>query len=129
MDKIPMVDFSAMSSLKETPEDCLSAEIKLLAEEIHQAFSTVGFVYIKNHGISQAKVTASLFSTRILPMIWHIMSRGLFPIPGRGENSRIKRTGIAGFHTVRAWVQSVYYGINNTRSIYSERAHRALQNP
>lgn len=56
MDKIPMVDFSAMSSLKETPEDCLSAEIKLLADEIYQAFSTVGFVYIKNHGISQAKI-------------------------------------------------------------------------
>ena len=25
--------------------------------------------------------------------------------------------------------ESVYYGINNTRPIYSERAHRALQNP
>lgn len=94
MDKIPMVDFSAMSSLKETPEDCLSAEIKLLADEIYQAFSTVGFVYIKNHGISQAKVTASLFSTRILLMIWHIMSRGLFSIPGKGGDSHIKRTGM-----------------------------------
>ena len=36
---------------------------------------------------------------------------------------------IAGFHTSGAWVESVYYGINNTRPIYSERAHRALQNP
>ena len=36
---------------------------------------------------------------------------------------------IARFHTSGAWVQSVYYGINNTRPIYSERAHRALQNP
>ena len=25
--------------------------------------------------------------------------------------------------------ESVYYGINNTRPIYSERAHQALQNP
>ena len=58
-----MVDFSAMSSLKAT--DCSSAAIKLLAGEIYQAFSTVGFVYIKNHGISQAKVTASLVATRI----------------------------------------------------------------
>ena len=37
---------------------------------------------------------------------------------------------IAGFHTVGTWVhESVYCGINNTRPIYSERAHRALQNP
>ena len=36
---------------------------------------------------------------------------------------------IAGFHTSGAWVQLVYYEINNTRPIYSERARRALQNP
>ena len=34
---------------------------------------------------------------------------------------------ITGFHTSGAWVESVYYGINNTRPIYSERVHRALQ--
>ena len=72
MYKIPMVDFSAMSSLKATSEDFSSAAIKQLADEIYQAFSTVGFVYLKNHGISQGKVTASSFSARILLLIWHI---------------------------------------------------------
>ena len=35
----------------------------------------------------------------------------------------------AGFRIVGPGYESVYYGINNTRPIYSERAHRALQNP
>lgn len=56
MEKIPVVDFSAMNSMKETPEDCSSVAIKQLVDEIYQAFSTVGFVYLKNHGISQEKV-------------------------------------------------------------------------
>ena len=62
MDNIPVVDFSAMNSMKATHEDCSSAAIKQLADDIYQAFSTVGFVYLKNHGISQGKVTNSLFN-------------------------------------------------------------------
>ena len=34
-----------------------SESVQQLADKIHQAFSTVGFVYIKNHGIPQEKVT------------------------------------------------------------------------
>ena len=45
------------------------------------------------------------------------------------EKVNCKNMAIAGFHTSGAWVESVYYGINNTRPIYSERVHRALQNP
>ena len=62
MDNIPVVDFGAMNSLKAAHEDCPSAAIKQLADEIYQAFSTVGFIYLKNHGILQEKVTNSLFS-------------------------------------------------------------------
>ena len=90
-----MVDFSAMNSLKGTHEDCSSAAIKQLADEIHQAFSTVGFVYLKNHGISQGKVTASSMSTRILLMIWAIMCANIFPwgpCPG-GEEVPYKKDG------------------------------------
>ena len=31
--------------------------IKELADQIHQAFSTIGFVYLKNHGIPQELVS------------------------------------------------------------------------
>ena len=68
-------------------------------------------------------------------MRWSINDVHLIPIELIREGHLINKAkalhpfGIAGFHTVRVWVQSVYYGINNTRPIYSGRAHRALQNP
>ena len=52
---IPVVDFSQMSEEKVT-EDYSPESIQQLADEIHRAFSTVGFVYLKNHGIPQEKV-------------------------------------------------------------------------
>ena len=52
---IPVVDFGQMS-LQKTIEDCSFENMQQLADEIHQAFSTIGFVYIKNHGIPQEKV-------------------------------------------------------------------------
>ena len=39
----------------------------------------------------------------------------------RWETLGTRLVAIAGFHTSGAWVESVYYGINNTRPIYSER--------
>ena len=60
---IPVVDFGSMC-LGKTAEQCSAQGIRQLADEIYQAFSTVGFVYIKNHGIPQEKVrTLDLFST------------------------------------------------------------------
>ena len=52
---IPVVDFSQMSVEKIT-EDYSPESIQHLAHETHQAFSTMGFVYLKNHGIPQEKV-------------------------------------------------------------------------
>ena len=52
---IPVVDFSQMSVEKVTEDDSPES-IQQLADEIHRAFSTVGFVYLKNHGIPQEKV-------------------------------------------------------------------------
>lgn len=49
---IPLVDFAAMSvehdTISSSPDYC----VQEIAKQIHQAFSTVGFVYLKNHGIS-----------------------------------------------------------------------------
>ena len=54
-DSIPIVDFSCMS-LDTTTTTRNNAAFHQLAQEIHTAFSTVGFVYLKNTGISDAKV-------------------------------------------------------------------------
>ena len=54
---IPVIDFGQMSLEKKEVNDC-SSELSLqrLADEIYYAFSTVGFVYLENHGIPQEKV-------------------------------------------------------------------------
>lgn len=52
---ISIIDLSAMC-LGKTTEHSSSSEISQLADEIYQAFCTVGFVYIKNHGIPQEKI-------------------------------------------------------------------------
>ena len=54
---IPVVDFSTMSLDVKDP-DLSSQAVKDLANQVYQAFSTIGVVYITNYGIPQE--TASL---------------------------------------------------------------------
>lgn len=53
---IPLVDFATMSVEKESIPSLADERVQIIAKQIHEAFSTVGFVYLKNHGISQEKV-------------------------------------------------------------------------
>ena len=54
---IPVVDFSAMGlQNKNQPWTENNNAVKDLAEKLYNAFSTVGFVYLKNHGIPQEMV-------------------------------------------------------------------------
>ena len=54
---IPVVDFSAMGLQNNNqPWAENSNAVKDLAEKLYNAFSTVGFVYLKNHGIPQEMV-------------------------------------------------------------------------
>jgi len=53
----PVVDFREMS-LEKLGNDGSSESVQQVADKIYQAFSSVGFVYIKNHGIPQEKVTS-----------------------------------------------------------------------
>ena len=54
---IPVVDFSCLSLKRQTSELSMQEEgIHSLAEQIYDAFSNIGFVYLKNHGISQDQV-------------------------------------------------------------------------
>ena len=50
MANIPVVDFSAYSSTVSHDDQTTTAEA------IDNAFRTMGFVYLQNHGISQARV-------------------------------------------------------------------------
>ena len=53
---IPVVDFSAMSIEHKTLPSPSDDRVQAIARQIHEAFSTVGFVYLRNHGITQGKV-------------------------------------------------------------------------
>ena len=54
---IPVVDFSAMSLDVKDPLNKNSEAVKDLADKVYKAFSTIGFVYITNHGIPQELVS------------------------------------------------------------------------
>ena len=63
---IPVVDFSAMGLQNKDPLSENSEAIKELAYHVYQAFSTIGFVYLKNHGIPQEVVSY----TEGLEVLW-----------------------------------------------------------
>jgi isopenicillin N synthase-like dioxygenase len=52
--EIPVIDFSSFNIGENFDET--KPEINKLAQEIHDAFTTIGFVYIKNHGIPESEV-------------------------------------------------------------------------
>ena len=54
---IPVVDFDAMGLQNKEPLGGNSDAIKKLADQVYHAFSTIGFVYLKNHGIPQEMVS------------------------------------------------------------------------
>ena len=60
-DEIPVVDFSALSLENKDPFSEISKDIEELADQVYQAFSTIGFVYLKNHGIPQEVVSEFSF--------------------------------------------------------------------
>ena len=54
--QIPVVDFSAMSLENADPSTENKQAVKILADQLYRAFSTIGFVYLQNHGIPQQMV-------------------------------------------------------------------------
>lgn len=59
---IPVVDFTAFSLKHITRPSTNSEEVHLLARKIYHAFSTVGFVYLVNHGISESEVGSIIWN-------------------------------------------------------------------
>ncbi|XP_068744920.1 uncharacterized protein [Montipora capricornis] len=58
-DRIPVVDFSAMGLQNKDPLKENNQPIKELADQLYQAFSKIGFVYLKNHGIPQEMIDSA----------------------------------------------------------------------
>ena len=60
---IPVVDFSAMSVEHEAIPLPSDDRVQTIVRQIHEAFSNVGFVYLKNHGITQERVIYEICSS------------------------------------------------------------------
>ena len=74
---IPLVDFSAMSIDHAHVPNPQDESVQTLCAHVHRAFSTVGFVYLKNHGIGQDQVTWLSCSKRVgLPSADHTCIAG-----------------------------------------------------
>ena len=71
--EIPVVDFSAYSICKNEECDEVNPEINKLAQEIYDAFTTVGFVYIKNHGIPESEVCTGIYGP--MGKLQHLLHR------------------------------------------------------
>lgn len=59
MTAIPVIDL-APYSLSVPADDVDSKVLQEIAEELCKAFTTVGFVYLKNHGIPQKVVSLDI---------------------------------------------------------------------
>ena len=53
---IPVVDFSELSLENEKSPDFNNEAVRSVAKQVYEAFTTTGFLYLKNHGITQEKV-------------------------------------------------------------------------
>ncbi|KAK6169476.1 hypothetical protein SNE40_020524 [Patella caerulea] len=53
---IPLIDFKRYGLQVENTQTVSDEDLKQLGEEIHEAFRTIGFCYIKNHGIPQEMI-------------------------------------------------------------------------
>ena len=81
---IPVIDFSAMSVEHEAIPLPSDDRVQTIVRQIHEAFSTVGFVYLKNHGITQERVIYELC----------LCSSGVYLLIIQLIRIRLLRTGI-----------------------------------
>ncbi|XP_022798472.1 UPF0676 protein C1494.01-like [Stylophora pistillata] len=59
IDGISVVDFSVLSLEKKNPLTEVSQDIQGLTDQVYYAFSTIGFVYFRNHGITQKMIDSA----------------------------------------------------------------------
>ena len=54
--QIPVVDFSVMGLENADPLNENRQAVKIVADQLYRAFSTIGFAYLQNHGIPEQMV-------------------------------------------------------------------------
>ena len=54
--QIPVVDFSAIGLENADPLNENRQAVKIVADQLYRAFSTIGFAYLRNHGIPEQMV-------------------------------------------------------------------------
>ena len=72
---IPVVDFEIMGLNAERTPPKDEESVRKLAEDIYTAFSTIGFVYLKNHGISDTEV--NYWPVVFIPLVHTRMGGGV----------------------------------------------------
>ena len=55
--QIPVVDFSAIGLENADPLNENRQAVKIVADQLYRAFSTIGFAYLRNHGIPEQMVS------------------------------------------------------------------------
>ena len=55
--QIPVVDFSVMGLENADPLNENRQAVKIVADQLYRAFSTIGFAYLQNHGIPEQMVS------------------------------------------------------------------------
>ena len=80
INKIPVVDFAAYNNISGKCNEILNPEINKLAQEIYDAFTTVGFVYIKNHGIPESEVIGTKYLLCALRNIYLVIFLAVYII-------------------------------------------------
>ena len=83
---IPVVDLSSYNTLNGKHLDESSPELNKLAQEIYEAFTTVGFVYVKNHGVPESEISG-LFK----------VAKNFFDLPQEKKN-KFARTSTSNNH-------------------------------
>ena len=56
MAQIPILDFGCVGIGKDEISKQPQEQVQRLSKELYDAFTTIGFVYIKNHGIPEDQV-------------------------------------------------------------------------
>ena len=55
--RVPVIDFAVYGLHVSDADSVLDSQLKTLASEFYDVLSTVGFCYIKNHGIPKDSVS------------------------------------------------------------------------
>lgn len=89
--RMPVVDFSAFSITHEEVPDANNPTVQQLVRDLHSACSTLGFVYLTNHGIPQEEVL-------IMRLITHYSKSWYVFLESENQSILVSRYGFVNRH-------------------------------